>query len=139
MDKIQYDAMVIFDTPIQIVDDGGDVISIYGLLYNQDEKHKDDLWTWELNRYICYLQGCERAQSNGCKLAPELLITKDENMIALKVRFKNLIYRIMKKHLIRYRMVELTDPIKIHFGETDDNLIISQQLINRIYNNEKKR
>lgn len=131
--------MVIFDTPIQIVDDGGDVISIYGLLYNQDEKHKDDLWTWELNRYICYLQGCERAQSNGCKLAPELLITKDENMIALKVRFKNLIYRIMKKHLIRYRMVELTDPIKIHFGETDDNLIISQQLINRIYNNEKKR
>ncbi len=139
MDKKQYDAMVIFDTPIQIVDDGGDVISIYGLLYNQDEKHKDDLWTWELNRYICYLQGCERAQSNGCKLAPELLITKDENMIALKVRFKNLIYRIMKKHLIRYRMVELTDPIKIHFGETDDNLIISQQLINRIYNNEKKR
>lgn len=139
MDKKQYDAMVVFDTPVQIVDDGGDVIFIYGLLYNQAERHKDDLWTWELNRYICYLQGCERAQSNGCKLAPELLITNDDNMIALKVIFKNLIYRIMKKHMIRYRIVEPTEPIKIHSGEIDDNLIISQQLINRIYNNENER
>ena len=138
MKNKQYDAMVVFDFPIHIADDDGDVFSIYGLLYNKKKKHNDDLWTWVLNRYICYLQGCERVQSNGCKLAPELLITNGGHTIPLNVRLKNTIYRIIKKDMIEYRIIEPIEPIEIHADEVDDNLIISQELLLRIHNNIEK-
>ena len=138
MKNKEYDGIVIFYTPIQIVDDGGDVISIYGLLYNKQEKHNEDLWRWKLNRYVCYLQGCERVQCNGGKLAPELVITSGGNMISLNVRLKNLIYRIMKKEIIRYRIIETVEPIVIQSNEVEDNLVISQQLLGRIQNSTMK-
>lgn len=34
-----YDAVVEFQIPIQITNDADEVISIYGLLYNQEERH----------------------------------------------------------------------------------------------------
>ncbi|MDE7459851.1 MAG: hypothetical protein K2M85_02055 [Paramuribaculum sp.] len=110
------------------------VVSIYGLLYDKDTKHKDDLWIWELNRYICYLMGCEKAQSNGCKLAPELFITEDGNMIALNVELKNLIYRIMKEKMTGYRIIETIEAFEPCPDEVQDIFVISQQLISRIQN-----
>ena len=129
-----YDALVILDMPIHITNDAGEVVSIYGLLYDKDTKHKDDLWTWELNRYICYLMGCEKAQSNGCRLAPELFITEDGNMIALNVELKNLIYRIMKERMTGYRIIETIEPLELHHDEVQDIFVIYQEPILRIQN-----
>lgn len=130
--ETEYDAIVILDEPVKIRDDRGDVITIYGLLYNKDEKHKDDLWTWELNRYICYLQGCERVQDNGGRIAPEMIITAGQNMISLNVRMKNLIYRIMKEDMLPYRIIEYYNPIQLNPDEIEDNLVISGSVITRI-------
>ncbi len=134
----RYNGVVVFQTPIQIRNDHDEVISIYGLLYNWEQKHKDDLWTWELNRYICYLQGCERAQENGCRLAPGLLITATDNMIPLNYRIKSQIYRIMKEDMIDYRLVEPVETFEINEDQVDDTCIISQKLIDRIQKNDKK-
>ncbi|MCH5335468.1 MAG: hypothetical protein J1D86_06685, partial [Alistipes sp.] len=60
-----YDAVVVFDIPVEIANDRGERIYIFGLLYDKTLKHKDDLWTWELNRYLCYLQGCQTVQTNN--------------------------------------------------------------------------
>lgn len=130
----EYDALVILDVPIHITNDAGEVVSIYGLLYDKETKHKDDLWTWELNRYICYLMGCEKAQSNGCRLAPGLFITENGNMIALNVELKNLIYRIMKDKMTGYRIIETIEAFEPCPDEAQDIFVISQQLISRIQN-----
>ncbi len=127
-----FDGAVVFQDPINIRDDHDEVITIYGLLYNQEQKHTDDLWTWELNRYICYLQGCERAQDNGCRLAPGLLITATDNIIALNYRFKSLIYKIMKEDMTRYRLVEPSEPFGILPDDTEDIFITSNDFIHRI-------
>lgn len=55
-----YDAIVSFDEPIMIQDDNGELHTIYGILYNQKRRHHDDLFLWEVNRYITYLMGCSR-------------------------------------------------------------------------------
>ena len=51
----RYDAVVKFNIPILIQDDNGELHTIYGILYNQQRKHRDDLFLWEVNRYITYL------------------------------------------------------------------------------------
>lgn len=135
--KGYYNSLVVFQRPIQIMDDRKNAIAIYGLLYNRRERHKDDLWTWELNRYLCYLLGCEKIQKSGCRLAPELIITQTENMIALNVELKNLIYRIMKDKMIDYLIVEPKVPFKIYETETEDIFVISKKLLQRVqYKNE---
>lgn len=130
----EYDALVVFNMPIHITNDAEEVVSIYGLLYDKETKHKDDLWTWELNRYICYLMGCAKAQSNGCRLAPGLFITENGNIIALNVELKNLIYRIMKDKMTGYRIIETIEAFEPCPDEVQDIFVISQQLISRIQN-----
>lgn len=132
MDSKCYDGVVVFHTPVQIRDDHDEIITIYGLLYNREQKHADDLWTWELNRYISYLQGCQRVQQKGCKLAPGLIITATDNIIALNNRLKSLIYRIMKKDMIWYRLLEPEKPFTIEPDEVEDIFIISKQFVKRI-------
>lgn len=40
----RYDAVVKFNIPILIQDDNGELHTIYGILYNQQRKHRDDLF-----------------------------------------------------------------------------------------------
>lgn len=51
--KSNFDGIVSFDMPVHIKNDNEEEISIYGLLFNKKERHDDDLWSWELNRYMC--------------------------------------------------------------------------------------
>ena len=131
MKRSKYDAIVCFYLPIHIKNDEGDTIPIYGILYDKDARHKDDLWTWQLNRYICFLQGCERVQINGGKLAPEVWYTYSGRMIELTNQHKNFIYRIMKKDMMDYRITEFVSPIEYKPEEIDDIFIISEELMKR--------
>lgn len=138
-DDCSYDGAAIFKTPIQIRDDHDEVITIYGLLYSREQMHESDLWSWDLHRYICYLQGCERAQEKGCRLAKGLLITATDNIIALNSRLKSLIYRIMKDDLTDYRLIETEEPFIYGQDEVEDEFIISKEFIDRIQNNSSKK
>ena len=133
-----YDAVVVFDVPVEIANDRGERIYIFGLLYDKTLKHKDDLWTWELNRYLCYLQGCQTVQTNNGKLAPELWITPDEQLIALKVETKNYIYRIMRERMQGYRVVEYDQPLDLKPEEHEDLFVISKEPLVRYHLTDDK-
>lgn len=122
-----YDGFVAFQEPILITNDANETIPIYGLLYNRERRHRDDLWTWELNRYLAYLQGCENVQKNGGKLVPEQWITSDGNIIPLDVSNKNFIYKTMKHRLTEYKISEDMVPFEIEDGDVDDVFVISQE------------
>lgn len=104
--KSNFDGIVSFDMPIHIKNDNEEDISIYGLLFNKKERHGDDLWIWELGRFLCYLQGAERVQNNGGGLAPEVFYTPSGRMIKLDIGLKNLICRLMIDSTCTYRMIQ---------------------------------
>lgn len=130
-----YNGFVCFDTPIVIVNDSNEPIPIYGLLYNINKLHLNDLGFWSLNRYICYLLGCENVQKNGGTLAHETWITPDENIISLNVEYKNFIYKTMRHKMIGYKLCESELPFDILEGESDDIFVISDEFLirNEIY------
>lgn len=109
----RYDAVVKFNIPILIQDDNGELHTIYGILYNQQRKHRDDLFLWEVNKYITYLMGCSRAVINGGSIAPELWVAKSGEMIILDNGAKDYIYQTMKDEMIGYRLLEFNSPLDI--------------------------
>ena len=125
----EYDGYVGFDVPILISNDENETIPIYGLLYNRERRHRDDLWTWELNRYICYLQGCENVQKNGGKLVPEQWITCEGNIIALDVNSKNFVYQTMRHRMIGYRIFEDVLPYEFGDEDVDDIFVLSPDFL----------
>lgn len=133
-----YDAMVIFDRPVNLKTDDDQTVTIYGITYNMAEAHKNDLGIWCLNRYISYLEGVYRVQKNGGKIAPELIITSFGRDINLTNEIKNLIYRIMRDKMTSYRVYESDSPLQLEPDECDGNLIISKALIDRYLHDTKK-
>ncbi len=129
--KSNFDGIVSFDMPVHIKNDKEEEISIYGLLFNKKERHGDDLWTWELGRFLCYLQGAERVQNNGGGLAPEVFYTPSGRMIKLDIGLKNLICRLMIDKCIGYRIIEFIEPLEIRSDEADDIFIISDEFIGK--------
>ena len=130
--EASYDGLVIFDSAIKILDDEQKPIFIYGLLFSKEQKHHDDLWQWELNRFLAYLMGCEKVQENKGKLAPEMWVLSNGNSINLKLEQKNLIYRLMKEQLMGYRIKEFIEPFAdIKEGETEREFVISESFIER--------
>lgn len=122
--KTKYDGMVVLDGPINILDDHGCIISIYALLFDK-QKNFDDLFIWELNRYLSYLYGCVEIQNKDCKIAPELWIMPDGNMIPLSFGHKNLIHKVMKSRIQPYLIVEYDTPLEFYEEEVDDMFVIS--------------
>lgn len=129
--KSNFDGIVSFDMPVHIKNDNEEDISIYGLLFNKKERHDDDLWSWELNRYMCYLRGAEKIQKNGGGLAPEVFYTPSGRMIKLGLELKNLICRLMDDKRMGYRIIELIEPLEIRPDEADDIFIISDEFISK--------
>ena len=130
--KENYDGVAIFDKPIRILDDENNPIPIYGLMFSKGRKHADDLWQWELNRYLAYLMACEVVQKQNGKLAPEMLLLGSGHSINLKVETKNVIYRLMKDDLIGFRIKEYIEPfMDIREGETEGDFVISESFIER--------
>ena len=126
-----YDAIVSFDEPIMIQDDNGELHTIYGILYNQKRRHHDDLFLWEVNRYITYLMGCSRAVKNGGSIAPELWIAKSGEMIILDNAAKDYIYTIMKDEMIGYRLLEFDKPLDILPDEVEDEWVIAPSILDQ--------
>lgn len=127
--KSTFDGIVSFNIPVHIQNDKGDVISIYGLLFNKDEFHHEDLSFWALNRFLCYIMAAEKVQNNGGGLAPEIFYSPSGRMIKLGTAHKNLIYRLMREELMGYRIVEFVEPLLIGEDEADDIFIISNEFI----------
>lgn len=127
--KERYDAIVSFDEPIMIQDDNGELHTIYGILYNQKRRHHDDLFLWEVNRYITYLMGCSRAVKNGGSIAPELWVAKSGEMIILDNAAKDYIYQTIKDDMIGYRLLEYDKPIDILPDEVEGELVIAPSIL----------
>ena len=126
-----YDAVVVLDTPIKIVNDRKETIQIYGLLYERKMRERNDLFVWSVQRYISYLMGCQQVQEKGGKLSPEVWMLPNEHIITLGTPVKNFIYKFLKPQLIKYRLVELNQPIDVKDEEHDDLFLISNEPLTR--------
>lgn len=131
MEDEEYDAIVVFDNPITIRVDECEKRQIYGLLYFKSEAHKEDLWIWNLNRYISYLSACEKIQNSKGELKPETVITPQGRIITLSSEIKNLIYRVMRDRMTSYRLVEFNSSLVVYSDEFEDRFIVSQDLLSR--------
>lgn len=143
--KEYYDAIVSFDEPIMIQDDNGELHIIYGILYNQKRRHKDDLWLWAVNRYICYLMGCSRAVKNGGSIAPEMWVCKSGELVIFDNCSKDYIYESMKDEMIGYRLLEYDKTLDILPGEVEGEWVIAPSILLQLnplpdiqYNDKKK-
>lgn len=127
----KYDGFVLFESPVIIRDDLDHPNIIFGLLFEKEKLHKDDLGMWQLNRFISYLNGCVNVQSNNGEIWPDKLITSDGKEIKLTVEVKNCIYHIMKPKMMRYRIIESPEPFEINETETEDRYVISEEFLIR--------
>ena len=129
--KLLYDGVVLFDTPIKIINDRKETIQIYGLLYERDMRERNDLFVWSVQRYITYLMGCQQVQEKGGKLSPEIWMLPNEHIITLGNPVKNFIYKFLKPQLIKYRLVEFDQPLEVKDEEHDDLFLISNEPLTR--------
>lgn len=130
----QYDGVALLQEPIILKNDEDTYIPIYGILYNKGERHREDMWTWSLNRYICYLQSCQQAQNDGYQIAPEVWFLEDGNKVELNSEHKNFIYKTMKDKMADYRIVEQEKPFVFKELENDGIFVLSRIFWER-YNN----
>ena len=126
-----YDAVVILETPIRIVNDRKETFQIFGLLYERDIRKRNDLFVWSVQRYITYLMGCQQVQEKGGKLSPEVWMLPNEHIITLGTPVKNFIYKFLKPQLIKYRLVEFEKALDIKDEEHDDLFLISADPLTR--------
>ena len=138
--KLAYDSLIYFNSiPITILDDAGEKINIYGILYNKQSAHEEDLFLgFFVNRYICYLRACEIIQQKGGLLAPDFWELKNGNKITLQLAHKNLIYRIMRNRMLWYRIIETDEAIDLKEDEFDGNFLISKKPLIRMGIEEPK-
>ena len=132
--KLGYDSIIYFDSiPITILDDQGKEINIYGILYNRQSAHEEDLYLgFFVNRYICYLRASEIIQQKGGKLAPDFWELPNGNKITLQLPQKNLIYRIMRERMLWYRIIETDGALDLKEDEYDGNFLISKNPLLRM-------
>ncbi|MCH5234804.1 MAG: hypothetical protein J1E16_05880 [Muribaculaceae bacterium] len=132
--KLGYDSIIYFDSiPITILDDQGKEINIYGILYNRQTAHEEDLYLgFFVNRYICYLMASEIIQQKGGQLAPDFWELPNGNKITLQLPQKNLIYRIMRDRMLWYRIIETDGALDLKEDEYDGNFLISKNPLLRM-------
>ena len=129
--KLLYDGVVLFDTPIKITNDRKETIQIYGLLYERKMRERNDLFVWSVQRYITYLMGTELLLNKGGESAPEIWKMPSGNIIQLTNAVKNFIYKLQRNLLLKYRLVEFNQPLDIKDEEHDDLFLISQDPLTR--------
>ena len=134
MDKgnnLLYDGVVLFDTPIKIINDRKETIQIFGLLYERKMRERNDLFVWSVQRYITYLMGTELLLNKGGESAPEIWKMPSGNIIQLTNAVKNFIYKLQRNLLLKYRLVEFNQPLDIKDEEHDDLFLISNEQLTR--------
>ena len=137
--KLLYDGVVLFDTPIKITNDRKEIIQIFGLLYERKMRERNDLFVWSVQRYITYLMGTELLLNKGGESAPEIWKMPSGNIIQLTNAVKNFIYKLQRNLLLKYRLIEFNQPLDIKDEEHDDLFLISQNPLTRcnLLNNTK--
>lgn len=130
--KPTYDSIVLLEIPVSIRNDKGEEVSIWGILYNRQMAHEEDLWFRMLNAYICYVQASEILQNKGAELYQDCWKLKNGNIITLQIPYKNLIYRIMRDQMLRYKLVEPSHPLDLREEEIDGNFLISTAPLERM-------
>ena len=129
--KLLYDGVVLFDTPIKITNDRKETIQIFGLLYERKMRERNDLFVWSVQRYITYLMGTELLLNKGGESAPEIWKMPSGNIIQLTNAVKNFIYKLQRNLLLKYRLVEFNQPLDVKDEEHDDLFLISQNPLTR--------
>ena len=131
--KQVFDSFIVFSKPLELYNDNGENIKIYGLLYFKEDTHNDNLWQWKLNRYIAYLVGCTRLQDNNGYLQPETFITPQGLKIELSNSLKNFIYDTLKNELPSYTTVEHAYSLILEDSEHEGRFIISDSILEKYY------
>ena len=144
-----YDSLVIFDRGITIDDgpreDGGNgVCTIYGLLYNHNEKHRSSPKGWMKTILMCttYLMGCERLQKNNGDMDKENWYFPSGKVVRLTLPVREFIYNSLLPEMIGYRIMEFNHSVDLRDGDNDGIFLISKKplvrmgLIDDIQNNE---
>lgn len=131
--KPAVNSIILFESrPTRIKNDLGEEIEIYGILYNRIIKHDDDLFIYEVNRYVSYLRGCEKIQSKGAELYPTAWVLPNANKVSLKLTTKELIYKLMRNKRLGYRIVEREAPLELREDEVDGCFLISTKPLERM-------
>ena len=132
--KLPYDSIIYFNsTPITIINDEGNKITIHGILYKRQAAHDDDLYLgFFVNRYICYLMASEIVQQKGGQLAPDFWELPNGNKITLQLPHKNLIYKIMRDRMLEYRIIETDGALDLKEDEFDGSFLISKNPLLRM-------
>ena len=130
----RYNGVILLDQPVEI-DDGppNGITTIYGILIDKDTTHKNDLWIWTLNSYICYMRGSQMCQEQGGDIFPDHWITKDGKRIDLTTDVRGYIYKIYKDTygVPTYRIVESEKDFMIFPMEHDGSFLTSHSFIKR--------
>ena len=130
--KLVWDSIILFDSlPVSIKNDEGKEITIWGILYNKQDRHEDDLFIFEVNRYLAYLRFCQELQSKGGELSPDEIELPDENRISLQISHKNLLYRLYRDKIFWYFLIE-KDTLDLKPSEVDGNFLISEEPLKRM-------
>ena len=129
--KSKYNGVIVLTDPVYIKDSKGNTIYIYGILYDMLWKIKDDLFSWECQRYLAYLYGIQRCQYNKGVIEPDVWITENGAMIILDESTKNFIYKVMRPDIPVYRLVEFEKPLELEDGESEDCFLTSFKPLER--------
>ena len=139
MSDESYDSVVIFDKGITIDDgpreEGGNgVCTIYGLLYNHNERHSSSPEGWFKNHlmYITYLMGCERLQQKGGDMDKKTWYLPTGKVVRLTYPVREFIYKTLLPELIGYRIMEFDHPIQLLPGENDKIFLLTQTPLVRL-------
>lgn len=122
LEPTEYNAVIEFGYPIDIRDDVGNVCLIYGLLYNTE--NRDDMFIWEVSRYIAYLQAMVRLQANGTIISPDTLTLSNGNITYISNTTKNFFYRFMKPYLMRFKIHEFKNVIELYPNEHEADFLV---------------
>ena len=129
--KSKYNGVVVLTDPVYINDSKGNTIYIYGILYNMLWKMKDDLFSWECQRYLAYLYGIQRSQYSKAVIEPDVWITENGAMIILDDSTKNYIYKVIRPDIPVYRLVEFEKHLELEDNEYEECFLTSPKPLER--------
>lgn len=135
-----YDSVVIFPSPLYLPRTGNENwTEVYGILFNNDMKctvrNENSIITTQfsypqiIDIYVGYLHGCHNFFKNGGKIDDGLWTTHNGKQYIEDVYVRTLISMVQK---LDYKVLTCDEPIETKKGETEQDWIISKDLMERI-------
>ena len=137
--SVKYDSVVVFDRGITIDDgpvkEGGNgVCTIYGLLYNREQRHKISpvRWLESTLMTITYLMGCERLQNNGGDMSKTEWFLPNGRVVPLTYQVRYFIHSTLLPEIIGHRIVEFPKQFELGFRQSDGMFLLSREPLERL-------